>query len=375
VNVTNLYDGSVEFLLSVYDDERAVFPYSTTVTDGAYVNDFDNPLALRYTINSLLGLARAGALEVEGLSESTRRRIARFMSTRYGDVAEPADLGLLLLLLAETGIEPTGAADIVDRLDAIAKHREGSLNMQDAAWMLWGASIAVRNGLDRAEAVAHNLYELVDRRFVDRRSGLARHRASGYRRDLVSFGSTVYFLRSVFEFARTFDAPSAEETFARGVQAIVRLQGPQGEWPWLISVSNGTIVEPYPFFAVHQDSMAMLFLLPAVDNGLDVRNAIDRSFAWTLGDNELGIEMTSAPPFVAYRSIERRDVFPRAMRFGRCVASRTLRRRPPFGAGRVRLNPECRSYHLGWVLYAWSGRSDAPWKSTRYSGRAVVPSG
>ena len=23
---------------------------------------------------------------------------------------------------------------------------------------------------------------------------------------------------------------------------------------------------------------------------------------------------------------------------------------------RVRLNPECRSYHLGWLLYVWSAR-------------------
>ncbi len=54
----------------------------------------------------------------------------------------------------------------------------------------------------------------------------------------------------------------------------------------------------------------MLFLLPALESGLDVDGAIGRSFAWTLGRNELAAPMFERDPFAAYRSIERAESLP-----------------------------------------------------------------
>jgi len=62
-----------------------------------------------------------------------------------------------------------------------------------------------------------------------------------------------------------------------------------------------------------------------------------------------------------YRSIERAERLPRARRYARTLARATAAR--PAGLVRndeLRVNRECRSYHLGWVLFAWAGREDAP---------------
>ena len=61
---------------------------------------------------------------------------------------------------------------------------------------------------------------------------------------------------------------------------------------------------------------------------------------------------------MAYRSIERRDRLPRLARYGRVVSGMLVNRPArPAAPGSLRINPECRSYHLGWILYAWSSRS------------------
>ena len=139
------------------------------------------------------------------------------------------------------------------------------------------------------------------------------------------------------------------------------MQGDLGEWPWLISVRRRLPLDFYPIFTVHQDSMSMLFLLPALDEGLPVSAAIEQSFAWALGRNELATPMIRETPFVAYRSIERDEQYARVRRY-----LRTVPRSVAGTAGRsascrgVRVNVECRSYHLGWILYAWSGRSALP---------------
>ena len=141
---------------------------------------------------------------------------------------------------------------------------------------------------------------------------------------------------------------------------MLAVQGPRGEWPWLIGVARGRPVEHYPLYAVHQDSMAMLFLLPALDGGLDeAHEAMARSFAWALGGNELGISMYANEPFAAYRSIYRSDPLVRASRYVRAVSHLALRRESRIADGtRLRVNRECRSYHLGWLLYVWSRRPE-----------------
>jgi hypothetical protein len=209
--------------------------------------------------------------------------------------------------------------------------------------------------------VAEQIGELVLTQFVDPRSSFPRHSLSRYRRDVVSFGAVTYFLRGMHELSSLTGNPRAARAFAQGVAGVLGVQGGLGEWPWLISVKRRIPLDVYPVFAVHQDSMSMLFLLPALDSGLEVADAIGRSFAWVLGRNELSAPMIHAHPFVAYRSIERAERWPRARRYLRALPRSLTGRADRSADGKgVRINSECRSYHVGWILYAWAGRGAVP---------------
>lgn len=347
---------AVSFLEAVYSPELALFPYSTSVCEGRYVNDFRRDESIRYTINTLLGLQEAA--RTAGRPEATAVAAAEdaFLERRYGDIRSFADLGLLLVLLRDRLDDPR-AVDALRRVDEVVSGPAvRALEMQSLAWMLWGLCSAAPASA-AAEQLADRLFGTIASDFVGD-SGLPRHSLKRYRRDIVSFGAIVYFLRAIHEFAALTSNSQARRLFENGVERMIRIQGPRGEWPWLTSVRGARSVEFYPVFAVHQDSMAMLFLLPALDAGLPgAAEAVSRSFEWVLGANELELAMYRNAPFRAYRSIERTDAVPRATRYARALTNVALQRRTTVAEGRgVRLNPECRSYHLGWLLYVWSSR-------------------
>jgi hypothetical protein len=355
-----LLGGCVRHLTAVRDESSALFPYSTRLVDGRYVNDYGHPDAIRYTINSLLGLsaiARAGNHGVD--SNDIMAMIEEFLDRQEPRVVTCADAGLLMLLLVEHGLPNSGLAGVwLERVGGRASDPR-SLNMQDLAWALWGACAATRAGLAGAEEMASAIFAAVRRDFLSTSSGLPRHTTNRYRRDIVSFGSLVYFLRAMHEFALTFDDRSAAELFEAGVRRALAIQGPRGEWPWLIRASTGAVVDPYPVFSVHQDSMAMLFLLPAVARSIPgAVEAVPKSLAWCFGANELSEQFYVQEPFFAYRSIERVGRAPRLRRYVRALTEPVCGD-ATFDARRVRVNRECRSYHLGWILYAWAGRLGA----------------
>ena len=155
-----------------------------------------------------------------------------------------------------------------------------------------------------------------------------------------------------------FADDQAEKIFLSGVQRAIDLQGPAGEWPWMIGVPSGRVLDVYPVFSVHQDSMAMLFLLPAHDRAAPGTSAaIEPSLAWPFGANELSIDFYPSNPFHAFdRSSAQREL--RACGATFAATPMLFARRGNAGEARVRLNPECRSYHLGWILYVWSSRPE-----------------
>jgi hypothetical protein len=57
------------------------------------------------------------------------------------------------------------------------------------------------------------------------------------------------------------------------------------------------------------------------------------------------------PFFFAYRAIERDERAAKARRYARWLAHAEGE---TAAAGSLRVNRECRSYHLGWILYAWA---------------------
>jgi len=350
-----------EFLTEVYSEGLALYPFTTSVVEGRYVSDYRLPWALRYTINTLLGRVRAGRACTDGAPslEAVDREIAEFVG-RYDSTLDAGDRGLLLVLLVEAGRLDDLSRAIDNASESVRQTGIAALNLQDLSWLAWGAVRAAEAGATSAEPLAATLRaELVERSAP---SGLAQHKPSRLRRDIVSFGGTVYYLRALHEYGRALDDAEARTRFERGVRSALGLQGARGEWPWMIGVTSGHALDVYPVYSVHQLAMAMLFLLPALDDGkvAGVAEAIERSYRWTMGANELAIPFGARHPFIVYRSIERREPAPKLSRFGRAAfRSRIGSAAPKTPARRVQINPEWRSYEGGWLLYAWADRPDA----------------
>jgi hypothetical protein len=353
--VNDYCNTALDYLRLAYDPERALFSFSSILDDsGSVVNDFRRPVSLRYTINTYLGLAEAerhaGVINWLG---HVADGVSRFLAQHTHSLESSADLGLLLVLLAATDPSHPAAGRALDRLArAISGDGATKVNMQDLAWMLWGTSAWSHNA--QAAGLAGRLFDLMRTHFVHAGSGLPRHSVARYRAHTVSFGSIVYFLRAMYEYGEAFDSDVARELFTTGVERVLAIQDPDGAWPWMIDVRTGVPFDRYPIFTVHQDSMAMLFLFPAEDSGMPkVTEAIERSVRWNFGHNELLANMVRTSPFPwIYRSIERSERLPRLRRYLRGLgAAPTVN---PARGRSIRINPECRSYHLGWVLYAWS---------------------
>jgi hypothetical protein len=356
-----LMAGSEENLLATWSDIRALFPYSSRLRGSTIVNDYGHPGAVRYTINTLLGLAAAARSRSVDVSEREVSDLAaEFLWRNRSAVRLPADRGLLIHLHAALDAGQATLREQVRGLAGVLRAGGGGLTMQDAAWLLWGAAAARRAGVAEAADVIRSAYRLITTELVEERTGLPRHCSSRYRRNVVSFGALTYFLRAMHEAAAALGDPEAERLFEAGVTRAISLQGPLGEWPWMIDARTGTAFDFYPVFTVHQDSMAMLFLHPALDRGLPgVDRAINRSLDWVFGENGLAQPMYVERPAFAYRSIERAERAPRLRRYGRALHHRASPSPATTSARRIRLNDECRSYHLGWVLYAWANRPEA----------------
>lgn len=365
-------EGALDYLRCAYEPEDALFSFSSRLQGSEIVNDFRTAETLRYTINTFLGLREAERWggPIDWLGDVTSG-VRVFVERHEAALSTPADIGLLLALLA--GTDPAHPA--VDRClarvhDALHDKVVRRLNMQDAAWMLWGC--CATHDRPHAEHLAHQLFDLMLAHFVHRTSGLPRHNLQRYRANIVSFGSVAYFLRAMYEYTQRFGDQRARALFLSGVRTALAIQGPQGEWPWMVNVRTGRVIELHPVFTVHQDSMAMLFLLPARDLGvLGVERAIARSLSWNLGSNELGLPMVRHEPcFWIYRAIERDERQPRVRRYLRALRSAYGQRSLP--PRRVRVNRECRSYHLGWVLFTWSQHADLPLLDAPRLGPAPV---
>ncbi|MDX6471261.1 MAG: hypothetical protein QOK22_77 [Gaiellaceae bacterium] len=352
LRVRPLVEGALDFLPRAWDEERALYSFSATLGPaGELVQDWSHPQTVRYTINSLLGLHAAqgaGALPA----------IEAFASRHASQISSPADLGLFAVLTAECG-DDARAASALAGIDSAATLPSVRLNMQDLGWMLWGACACARAGVSGGDAAARRLLDRILEEFVHPRTGLPVHSLRPYRRNVVSFGSLVYFLRSLHEAAHALGDERAAVRFRDGVERAIAVQGPPGEWPWMIDVARGRAFDRYPVFGVHQDSMSMLFLLPAVAAGAPgASQAVERSLRWVHGENELGLRMVVDEPFFfAYRAIERDERAAKARRYARWLAHGAAEAAP---AGSLRVNRECRSYHLGWILYAWARLLERP---------------
>ncbi len=350
---------SSELLKAMFDEQRCLFAYSTKMKDGKYVNDFSHSAVYRYTINSFVGIQQAESSL--GIDWNINRNIDNFLARNWLHVNNPADNGLLLYVLAVA--DHSDGRSQLGRVEGVVNDEKVlvKLNVQDICWMLAGLTkYAELNGDPGSIAAAKKCWSILHRYYFNPRTFLPFHSLARYRRGLTSFGGIAYFLWSIYHYARVFGDGLARIIFQESARQVIASQGKRGEWPWFIDANAAIVLDWYQVYSVHQDSMAMLFLLPALDSGIsEAKTAIENSYRWLFGKNELHELMIHNSPFFIYRSIRRKTKLERATRYLRALTCSALgvqaEAAPP---SRLEINKECRSYHIGWLLFAWAGRKD-----------------
>jgi hypothetical protein len=314
-----------------------------------------------YTLNVLLGLSRlfrAGyqpPRDIRSIFIRNACLITELPVPRYA-------YGMALWTSAELGYP------LPDRVHLAVEHLIDDSSgwrhwrAQDLGMMLCGV---VSNAEDNRAAWsdrADRLYRFLADRFSCE-SGLFFDRAAGFRRRWASFATQTYLTLACYRYGEAFGHAGAIRLANRCVRKLMELQGPMGEWPWFYDVVKGKVVDFYEVYSVHQDGMAPAFLQHAERHELyQAQLAMKKGFVWIYGNNQLGKSMLVPELGLILRShLRRGELRTKAKRAARSLIC-------SFGKGTTKfvrpehleVRMECRSYHLGWVIWAFAGRRDLP---------------
>jgi hypothetical protein len=314
----------------------------------------------RYTAIVLIALAReAEDVARRILAGPAAEHVLEHLVERIG---RAHDLGeVALTLWAARALNDGKAAVALARLRAMEPNK-GRYPTVELAWSL--TALTVRSDEATDEALAASIAERLLASFREG-SGLFPHwprdaQASFLRSHVSCFADAVYPIQALSHYYQASGRREALAAARRCARQICELQGPAGQWWWHYDVRTGRVIEGYPVYSVHQDAMAPMALSAFRDaGGPDCEAAAVRGLQWIYEPPELGRPLVDRQAGVIWRKVARCEPN-KLSRTMRALASRV---HPSLGVPGLnglcppgRVDYECRPYHLGWLLYAWSGR-------------------
>ena len=256
---------------------------------------------------------------------------------------------------------PFGASKIIRQL-LEDRSRWTEFRAQDLGMLLTG--IVAQAAVGRTDLV-HNaapLFDFLNESYATE-SGLFCDRATGYRRRFVRFPAQVFLAIACYSYGELEGDAEAIELANACVRRLIKLQGRHGEWPWLFDAERGEVVDFYEVYSVHQYGMAPALLEFAERHHVEgAREALVRGFNWVFGENQLKRSMLLPSLQMSYRSqVRQSEMHARRGDMIRTIANVCLGRKaglvPP---DKLAARAECRSYELGWILWAFGERNDLP---------------
>jgi hypothetical protein len=265
-----------------------------------------------------------------------------------------------------------GLASNADRCDLFAlkllsawQNRQNRCSAVELGWIVQACTVALsarrslgtdlKTALNQAHTKlislfrpAHGLFQRHDRRGLTQVIG----------RRIACFADQVYPILALSSYGLQFNDRQSIEYAAAAADKICHVQGSLGQWWWHYDTAAGVVCEGYPVFSVHQDAMAPMALFASDKaSGRNHLEKIELGLRWIFGNNELSTNLFQPDLGLIWRDIERRDAAKawRAAKALLCLCgwqpSQDAIDKSQIG---FRINYECRSYHLGWILYAWA---------------------
>jgi hypothetical protein len=360
---------ALDILPRLRDPRSDLFSQKTHLDAGRYVNEGANPF---YTAICLIGLVNHGSDRAAALTADLARSFDA-LGRACEDPTSPINL-LAGTLWSFSLAEDSRAGAVLARLEAsVEPARQTAMELGLVMSSLSAAAERCPQLRDPAVRLAEYCApELIGRfsRPASLFSGIARadRGLDAVNARVTTFASQVYPIHGLAEYSRVMCHRLAPEARA-AADRIVDVQGPLGQWWWIYSVHSEQVIDGYPVYVVHQDSMAFLALaaLQNIGEG-SYEPALRAGLEWTMGPNELRQPLIQRdPPFFA-RAIQRKGTDPdgffglsRADHWRVVLASLVGGGRGTSAQPRnLEILAEDRPYHLGWLLYATALVRDWP---------------
>lgn len=312
-----------------------------------------------YTLNVLLGLSRIRHLgpihdfDLQQIFVENVVKVPKLPSPKYA-------YGMALWAGAELGFDIP--VRTLSDIQALVADREGWMKFraQDLGMILIGCVEQAKRNMPELGPVAKDLFAHLDKLYSCD-TGLFFDEATGLRRRFSSFATNTYLTLACYIYGEWCGDSRALDLAKRCTRKLISLQGPQGEWPWFFYTPGGRVVDFYEVYAVHQDGMAPAFLEHAETHGVEgAAEARRKGFMWICGENQLGRSMLWPQGGLICRSqVRKGELADKGKRIMRSVTHALANRGGNLASpADLELRLECRSYHLGWVLWSFGNRDD-----------------
>jgi hypothetical protein len=347
-------------LVPMFDGQQQLFCYSLKKTEQGMVQEGLSP---RYTMMTLMGLHRleeAGGvspIEIEPVLESLLRNLDW--------VKDIGDLGVLLWMCAL--LTPERLAEIEGRIEletALVHYPSAKRGVtMELAWFLTGLSnwaLACPEKLPRLRALALETFAMLKKNRGEQgffghlsRSGSVEGRTRGR---IGSFADQVYPIYAMTRFSQAYQEEAALQMALQTGRGLCEAQGSLGQWWWHYDSLSGRVLEGYPVFSVHQHAMGPMTMFALGEAAqCDFTPWIYRGLQWIKAENELGFNMEDDSAQVIWRCQFRPTS--QVKTYLKAAFNLGSANTPYEAKNDLKVLFECRPYELGWLLYAFAGRT------------------
>ncbi len=312
---------------------------------------------------------RYTAIALIGLAGEDQHIVAEVLSNHQGedvcgrlleDIEASEDLGeVALTAWAARMLQHPSARKAVDTLKRM-NPASGEYPTVELSWSLTALVISGSEATDMALAV--RIADALIRSFRQE-SGLfphgpAKKSLSALRAHVSCFADFVYPIQALSYYHLATGNARAAEVAYRCAECMCQLQGKEGQWWWHFDIRNGRVVERYPVYSVHQDSMAPMALFALAEAcGQDYSESIEKGLRWLYNPAEITDSLVDTERNIIWRKVGRRE----PLRLVRSLQATASRLHPAIRLPAVDIafpassvDYESRPYHMGWILYTWS---------------------
>ena len=350
---------AIQGLAQMYDPQKGQF-CRRVVRQGADVQV--QGYSSYESVVALLGLYEAYHFDIHvpfNMLELTKR-----YAEGVFEFSSLTELGVALWMMARSHPEHLGALyeqiSLSTALDEYADARAG--NTKALSSFLTGLSeIRLSDGAEPAQL--DELALMVRQMLFVNYGGFGVFRHTGKRsllsRTAVRYGTLqdqVFGSYAFARYSRAFNDDQALEVALQCAKQLVANQGELGQWWHSYEVSTGNKARKYPVRSVNQGALVPLALNEVSKlAGLEVADAVEYGLLWTLGENELDMNLLDRERVVLWEGVydTRYNTYAKEWSVTKGLRPQKDKKRT------LTLSWECRPSALGWLLFALSGQLES----------------